>query len=474
MKIGIQSGAERSLLTIERSLPSSTRVAHSVRDGTNGADMRIERIAHPSRHAMMAITFVIVLVASFFALAPAALACHADILFVKEEPGAAAPGDTYTIRITEESGRFDGEVEIAVGAPAAVTVPPGTYHFEELNAPVGASFDKNPVTVTEGDNGKTITVIVTNPYPGGWIEIEKVESGDTAPAATYTFDILAGVEIVDTLEVVADGTATSRVLPLGDYTIVERDAPDGHTLVPNPVTIDEDGETVTVIATNPYRDYHGKLAIQKIESGDTAPGATYTFDIVGPDGVEPFTAEVKAGETWTSGWLPLGDYTVTERDAPDGHTLTGSPAKLTEDGATVTVIATNPYRDYHGKLAIQKIESGSPLTVGTYTINVSGPKSFSITLKGGETWTSDWLPLGTYTVTEVDAPTGATIVPNPAVLQVDGATVTVVVTNPTLLGSSGTLPATGGGLGVLPWIAATMFAIGATLLIVVRGSRRHA
>jgi hypothetical protein len=154
--------------------------------------------------------------------------------------------------------------------------------------------------------------------------------------------------------------------------------------------------------------------------------------------------------------------------------VTPGTVELTEDGATVTVVATNPYRDYHGKLAIQKIESGTPGTGGTYTMDVTGPESFTVVVKAGTTWTSDWLPLGTYTVTERDAPTGATIVPNPAVLQVDEQTVTVVVTNPVSLVSAGTLPRTGGGFGLVPWIGASFVAIGTMLLIVGRSSRRHA
>ena len=68
-----------------------------------------------------------------------------------------------------------------------------------------------------------------------------------------------------------------------------------------------------------------------------------------------------------------------------------------------------------------------------FDVEVTGPVSFTATVRFGVEWTSDWLPLGTYTVTEVNAPVGHTIEPNPVTLDEDGGTVLVVVTNPTVL-----------------------------------------
>ena len=108
-------------------------------------------------------------------------------------------------------------------------------------------------------------------------------------------------------------------------------------------------------------------------------------------------------------------------------------------------------------------------------MRVTGPVTFTVAVTAGTTWTSDWLPLGTYTVTEVDAPAGATIVPATAVIDDDGETVTVVVTNPTLASSGGTvprtLPATGGIAGTTTRLAAVLVVAG-LLLMTVRRSRR--
>ena len=156
--------------------------------------------------------------------------------------------------------------------------------------------------------------------------------------------------------------------------------------------------------------------------------------------------------------------------SPTGATINPDVINLTEDRATVTVTATNPYRDFHGKLAITKIEAGNTGPGGTYTIDVTGPINFVVSLAAGSTWTSDWLPLGTYTITERDAPTGATIDPNPVVLGTDGATVTVTVTNPSFA-SGATLPATGGGSMTIPMLAATVITIGIALMAIGRARR---
>ncbi|MEL6894034.1 MAG: DUF5979 domain-containing protein, partial [Actinomycetota bacterium] len=123
---------------------------------------------------------------------------------------------------------------------------------------------------------------------------------------------------------------------LGDGVGAEVDPFDGHTIVPNPVVLDDDGETVVVIVTNPWPA--GKIAIEKVELGNSPPNGTYTFTIAGP---ETLTVKVNAGETWTSDWLELGTYTITEHDAPAGHTITPNPVVLDDDGETVLVTVTN-------------------------------------------------------------------------------------------------------------------------------------
>ena len=361
--------------------------------------MRTSLVAHPTRRSAMAIVFTAVLVTAFFALAPAVEACQSQIAITKIETGSAAPGATYTITIT--GADFHREVDVAAGGTVEVgQVPPGTYLLAEANAPDGATIVPNPVIVTDRDDGRTIEVVVTNHYPAGRLAIEKVQTG-LIEGGTYTFDITGPDGAAFDVDVAAGATWTSDWLPLGSYAVAERNAPVGHTITPNPAIIDTDGETVTVTAVNPGPEPLGTLAIHKVETGDTAPGGTYTFDITGPDDVVT-QIEIAAGDTW-SAELPLGEYVIAERGAPTGHTIEPNPAVLDADGASVTVTATNPYRDFHGKLTITKTVTGDAGGAVDFTFDVTGPDGVTFgtePIANGETWTSGWLPLGTYTIAE--------------------------------------------------------------------------
>ena len=182
---------------------------------------------------------------------------------------------------------------------------------------------------------------------------------------------------------------------------------------------------------------------------------------------------MKAGETWVSGWLPLGTYTITEVDPFEGHTIVPNPVVLDEDGETVAVTVTNPWPA--GKISIKKVETGNAPPNGTYTFTIVGPESLTVDVRAGDTWTSDWLELGTYTITELNGPGGHTIVPNPVVLSVDGATVLVTVTNPTGVLPAQELPATGGADRTNAVLAAAvMLGAGTALLLIgrIRRTRR--
>jgi uncharacterized surface anchored protein len=443
------------------------------------------------RHPWLTVlAFVLGVIAAAVAIPTTAAACDTSVVIRKVETGAGAPGGTYTILMT--GADFRREVTVAAGGEVTIpNVPPGTYTFEELGAPTGATIVPNPITIAARQYDQEIEVLATNPYPAARLAIAKVETGDTAPGGTYTFAITGPVELEAT--VTAGETWTSDWLPLGTYTVTEVDAPDGATIEPNPVVLDTDGATVTVTATNPYPDHQARLAITKVETGEAAPGGTYTFMISGSTetGTLEFPATVTAGETWTSDWLPLGTYTVTERDAPAGATIEPNPVVLDTDGATVTVTATNPYPDYQARLAITKVIAGGGSTpAGPWTLDITGPVDMTVTISTGETWTSDWLPLGTYTVTERDAPAGATIEPNPVVLDTDGATVAVTVTNPAVESEGATttttappttttttapriLAATGTDATTLPLVAGLLVLAGIAAVTIVPSRRRR-
>lgn len=432
------------------------------------------------RHRIIVLSAVLAFLVPFFVSAGAVEACVHDINVTKQVVGERLPDPSteFTIRLVGAGGVFDETFRLADGETVGfVRVPAGTYVIsEESIGPDAVTFlvdgvatDTLEIPATGAD--RTWELVVVNDYVGGRLSVEKQVIGNDPPSpdTVFEFELRPVAPTTGTnvpFSVLAGETWTSDWLPLGTYELVELNGPTGQTIVPNPITLDERASTVEVVVENPY--FRGFIEVTKTETGETAPGSTYSFDVTGP---VDFSFDLAADDTWTSGALPYGTYLITEVGAPTGSTVVPNPVVLDAAGAeTVQVLVTNPYRDFRGRLAIEKVEADDVGLRGTYTMEVSGPVSFTTQVTAGETWTSDWLPLGTYTIVEVDAPADHTIVPNPAVLETDGATVLVTVTNT----FSGVLPATGSdGVPVLVMSAAALVAAGLALKLVAVRRRRQ-
>ena len=263
--------------------------------------------------------------------------------------------------------------------------------------------------------GLITSLAVTSPAEAcnGSVVIEKVETGQLAPGGTYDITIGgttdSGQDYDTTVQVPHDQQVTIPTVPAGTYDVREANAQPGTVISPSSFTIENDQQEVLITVTNPFPG--GKLAIEKIETGATAPSGPYTFTIAGPGGYTD-TVDVSPGAPWTSGWLPLGSYTVTEVDPPDGHRVTPNPAVIDADGETVVVTAINPYRDFQGQPRDREGRDGRDGSRRVVQFTVDGPVSFTATVPAGGSFTSDPLPLGPYTIVEVDAPAGHTIAPN--------------------------------------------------------------
>ena len=106
---------------------------------------------HPwlARHPWLTvIAFVLGVVAAAVVVPTSAAACDTSVVIRKVETGAGAPGGTYTIVMT--GADFRREVSVTAGAEVTIpNVPPGTYTFEELGAPAGATIVPNPITISQ-------------------------------------------------------------------------------------------------------------------------------------------------------------------------------------------------------------------------------------------------------------------------------------------------------------------------------------
>jgi hypothetical protein len=167
-------------------------------------------------------------------------------------------------------------------------------------------------------------------------------------------------------------------------------------------------------------------------SGLTADG---TYDgIVGPAYGGPGTVIPPTGEvTATTSGIPGDTQSITLQVTGRWKYQSNNNVTTVTETRSFTVELGGDCTPPKGSLSISKVVTGNSAPPGaTYTVNYDNGAgtSGSVTVQGGETETVDNLPFGSYTLSEVNAPPGATISPNPAVVGANSSHVDVTVTNP--------------------------------------------
>ena len=335
------------------------------------------------------------------------------------------------------------------------------YYLLEEKAPDGYVLDTTKHYFNIRTNNQTITIRTNNQSQMGQITVQK-NDGETGEAVTSpaTFDIRAAEdiqtpdgtirlkagELVDTLTT-AGGSATSKPLYLGTYTVTEKTAPDGYiqdTAVYD-VTLFYGEQTVELVTEGITIDNAPQMGTITIEKRDKETGKPILLsdavfqlhakeDIVTGDGVVHY----KAGElvdtlTTVQGVIAskplyLGAYTITEITAPEGYILDSTPhdVTLSYGGQSVELVSESLSLDnapQMGTITISKVdkETGKPI-VGADAVfelrakedivtadgtirHKAGELVDTLTTKNGVV-TTGLLYLGTYTITEVKAPEG--------------------------------------------------------------------
>ena len=213
----------------------------------------------------------------------------------------------------------------------------GTYTIREIEAPYGyhPSTGEWQVTIdgTYQNPVQILTTVVNEDAPG-WIKITKTDELDGHVIAGVCFDIYALNEdgstgdLVSTMITNDEGIALSESLLVGDYLVMEREAPEGYvaTLWSEKITVVMD-ETVERGVTN--MPIQGQIRIVKTdaETGNALAGATFTVTRLAglPSHNEEDNGEVVAVITTDKNGIagtPLltyGTYIVRETSVPDGY-----------------------------------------------------------------------------------------------------------------------------------------------------------
>lgn len=340
-------------------------------------------------------------------------------------------GATFEVYLTaagsyENARETERDILVCDADGYAITkeLPYGKYTVHQTAGAEETEFMKD-FTVFVSQEGQVYKYLINNAPYSAYIKVVKAdkETGETIALSGAGFEIYDAsgekvtmsytyptVTIIDTYYVSDDGyLITPQVLPAGDYTLVEVQAPYGYVLdstpIPFTVTMAENEEEngLNVITVTAYdMAQKGKISISKTGevfstvtvSGDEVlnkdgytslincvyqpvyeekglAGATYQViaveDVVTGDGTVRYKAgdvvdEITTGEdgTATTKELYLGQYQVIEVKAPEGYVLNTTPSdvELVYAGQEVSIVdAATGFNNERQKIRIEAVKS---------------------------------------------------------------------------------------------------------------------
>ena len=259
----------------------------------------------------------------------------------------------------------------------------GEYKLIETKAPEGYELDSTPkeVTITEKDVNTVVVVTVTNKLKEpeeilGGFRLVKYDSETKEPLTGAVFNVMneRGELVKEKLVTNNQGIIHVDNLPLGNYQLIETQAPEGYELNETPLefTITENNETgnivelsfenkpeIPMIPIEPSEPVGGiKLVKKDAETGEFLPGAIFKI----ASDKERFVAIVTTNDEGIASvkGMSLGDYYVTEVQAPEGYVLDTEPKKVTvkendQDNMVILELTNKP------TIPAVPIEPGIPL-----------------------------------------------------------------------------------------------------------------
>ena len=329
------------------------------------------------------------------------------------------------------------------GVGTSKELPYGNYTVTEVSAPTGYELSEESKNVTINSNGQTIELTFKNSKLLGSISIEKVDSKDSElKLEGAEFKVInSDGEEVGNIVTGEDGKGSLGNLPYGEYTLIETKAPDGYELSLDLIVVEVNSET-EVYKTITNTKILGKINILKVDSDDEdvkLSGAV--FEVKDSQGTVVDTITTGENGVGTSKELPYGSYTVAEVSAPEGYELSEESKNVTIDSNGQTIGLTFENTKILGNISILKVDSideDVKLSGAVFEVNDSeGTVVDTVTTDENGVGTSKELPYGSYTVTEVTAPTGYELSEESKNVTIDsnGETIELTFENTKLLGS---------------------------------------
>ncbi|PFL93172.1 hypothetical protein COJ38_03735 [Bacillus cereus] len=268
----------------------------------------------------------------------------------------------------------------------------------------------------------------------GKVKIKKVDSNNDNKklvGAKFKIEDLNG-KIVGELVTNEEGEAISKDLPIGNYTLVEKEAPKGYELSKDKIAVkvEKDAEVEIKIGNKKVPDPMGKMKLVKVDISDKnkkLAGAKFKIeDLNGKIVGELVTNE--EGEVISKD-LPIGNYTLVEVEAPKGYELLKDKitVKIEKDAEVEIKIGNKKLSDPMGKMKLVKVDisdKNKKLAGAKFHIEDAKGKVVGelITDEKGEMISKD-LPIGNYTLVEIEAPKGYELLKDKIAVKIEKDTV---------------------------------------------------
>ncbi|HHK5543670.1 TPA: SpaA isopeptide-forming pilin-related protein [Bacillus thuringiensis] len=268
----------------------------------------------------------------------------------------------------------------------------------------------------------------------GKVKIKKVDSNKDNKklvGAKFKIEDLNG-KIVGELVTNEEGEAISKDLPIGSYTLVEKEAPKGYELSKDKIAVkvEKDAEVEIKIGNKKLPDPMGKMKLVKVDISDKnkkLAGAKFKIeDLNGKIVGELVTNE--EGEVISKD-LPIGNYTLVEVEAPKGYELLKDKitVKIEKDAEVEIKIGNKKLPDPMGKMKLVKVDisdKNKKLAGAKFHIEDAKGKVVGelITDEKGEMISKD-LPIGNYTLVEIEAPKGYELLKDKIAVKIEKDTV---------------------------------------------------
>ena len=302
----------------------------------------------------------------------------------------------------------------------------------------------------------------------GSLTINKVDAdtGAALSGVTYRLFDASGNKVAD-VTTGADGRAVFSDLPLGSYSYQEISAPEGYVADSTryTATISTSALHITEQRTNALAK--GSIEILKVDAETRQPLAGVVYRLFDANGSKTADGTTDGNGKVTFSDLKPGKYAYQEISTVSGYLLDNTRYEFSLTSENLHVKVTRENMPTKGSLTIRKIDAtGGPLAGAELLLEMStdgqswaeiGKSTTDST--GAAKW--DNLKLGAkYRVTEVKAPAGYTLLPEPVsvdALTADAPDITVTLCN----NADFVLPFTGGrGFAAPILFAALMLGMG--------------